>query len=89
MKTVEEIEALWEKEKHLWNPHHQNVVAGRIKRAIYEGIQVVLDEDEFHDLDEKERQDWACIPFNEFFYWARGPICGPVTDLDGIETEEY
>ena len=89
MVTIEEAERLYQQQKENFPRHHQKVIEGRFKRAVWEGIHVLLYEETFLKLDKKERQQWSMIPMKPFLYWARGPICGYVTtEMDDLETEE-
>lgn len=89
MKSIEDVEKLYIEQKHLFTAHHCSVIEGRIKRAIWEGVHVVLTEETFLELPVEEREQWSMIPMKPFFYWARGPICGYVTtDMDNLESEE-
>lgn len=91
MTPYEHIEFQWgiEKRLNIYDKHKTEVIENRFARALHEGIQVFLTKEEFMSLDPKERQDWAMIPMEPPWFWARGPICGPVTDLDGLVTQEY
>lgn len=84
-----EFQFIFEKNLDVYNAHQAEIIEGRFLRAKHEGIQVVLSKDEFMSLDRKTRQDWAMIPMEPPWFWARGPICGPVTDMDDLITEKY
>lgn len=90
MISYEQVEFQWgiEKRLNIYDEHKIEVIENRFARALHEGIQVFLTKEEFMSLKPEERQDWAMIPMEPPWFWARGPICGPVTDLDGVETQE-
>lgn len=84
-----EFQFTFERNLGVYSGHIAEVIEKRFARAKHEGIQVVLSREEFISLEKKTREDWAMIPMEPPWFWARGPICGPVTDLDGLVTQEY
>lgn len=80
MKDIECLEMQFELERELkvYDEHRSQVIENRFRRAIHEGIQILLTKEEFMEVPSKEREDWAMIPMEPPWFWARGPISGPI-----------